>query len=403
MSPFACACALVVDDDPILVELAAAILRARGVREILKASDGAAALDVLAHRLSDVQLIVCDLQMPNLDGIAFLRKLGALRFTGSVVIVSSMNDAVLTLASRLAQTLGVRVLGVVSKPLQPAALNRILDAWQAPVARAGRALVTEMGEAALRQALADGDIIAHYQPKLDIATGRILGAEALARWKSPDGTLVAPDRFIPLAERTGLIAGLDRSIMQQAIADLPRARAISHGFTVSVNASAQTLGDVAIYDVLVDLLAVGGLDHSALVLEVTESQVLKRTPELLEVLGRLSVAGFHLAIDDFGTGFSNLETLREFPFNEIKIDRSFVKDALSCKRANASVASCLMLGRALGMTVVAEGVETAEHWNFLALNRTPTAQGYYIAKPMALDDLLSWMRQRNSGPVRLAG
>jgi EAL domain-containing protein (putative c-di-GMP-specific phosphodiesterase class I) len=144
------------------------------------------------------------------------------------------------------------------------------------------------------------------------------------------------------------------------------------------------------------------LRHSHFTLEITESQALRKTTSLMEVLGRLRLSGFALSIDDFGTGHSNLETLREFPFTEIKIDRSFVQEALSSASASASVEACLLLGREMGMTIVAEGVETKEHWQFLLSKGTTAAQGYFIAKPMSLRDMRSWMQQRAAMPAARA-
>ena len=135
--------------------------------------------------------------------------------------------------------------------------------------------------------------------------------------------------------------------------------------------------------------------------ELTERQALRTSSSLMEVLARLRVAGFELAIDDFGTGDSNLETLREYPFTEIKIDQSFVKDAPSCKRANATVEACLLLGRELGLKIVAEGVEADEHWQMLRTNGATTAQGYFIARPMPIEDMLEWMRFRSASSAAL--
>ena len=247
----------------------------------------------------------------------------------------------------------------------------------------------------MQKAIEDGEIVAFYQPKLDVASGKIIGAEALARWKRPDGTLIPPDRFIPLAEKSGLIAALDRRVIGHAVADLPALRMLEPALMLSANASAVTLSDLQLFDYLTDLMASHRLDPSALVLEITESQVLDKTATLMEILCRLRLAGFELSIDDFGTGHSNLTALSEFPFTELKIDRSFIMDALTCNRANASVESCLLLGREMAMHVVAEGVETAEHWQLLEKNGASAAQGYYIARPMPLDAFIDWIRARN--------
>ena len=205
-----------------------------------------------------------------------------------------------------------------------------------------------------------------------------------------------PIDFIPLAEKTGLIAALDRRVISNAVADLPALRLLEPAFVLSANASAVTLSDLQLFDYLTGVMASHRLDPSSLILEITESQALDKTAALLEILCRLRLAGFELSIDDFGTGHSNLTALREFPFTELKIDRSFMMDALTCNRANAGVESCLLLGRQMAMHVVAEGVETAEHWQLLKKNGASAAQGYYIARPMPLDVFIDWIRTRNA-------
>ncbi len=395
-------CALVVDDDPILLEVANSLLRKRGFHEVVRATNGVEALEALTRRRADIGLILCDLQMPEMDGIAFMRGLATLSYSGPVVIVSSMSDQVRSLASQVGKSHGLNILGTVKKPLSPAKLNAFLDGGGEVVARPAVRARDEVSEAALREALATGAIVAHYQPKLDMATGQIVGAEALARWEQPDGSFIPPDRFVPLAERTGLIAAIDHCIMHRASADLVQLQAVHPSFCVSVNAGVDTLDDVKVYDMLVGMLAAKGIRHSHFTVEITESQALRKTASLMEVLGRLRLAGFALSIDDFGTGHSNLETLREFPFTEIKIDRSFVQDALSSASAKASVEACLLLGREMGMTVVAEGVETKEHWQFLRSKGATAAQGYFIAKPMPLRDMRTWMQQHASIPAARA-
>jgi CheY-like chemotaxis protein len=234
-------CALVVDDDPILAEAATSLLRLRGVREVLKANDGAAALELLTKRQNEIDLILCDLQMPNMDGVAFMRGLGAQKYHGAVAIMSAMSDGVLSLASQLAKSHGLNFLGVVKKPLTRAqfdALTNTSDRRTAPVMSRPE---PEVDEATLRKAIEDRQIVAFYQPKLEVPSGRLIGAEALARWRRPDGSLIPPDRFVPLAEKNGLIAALDQCVIANAVADLPLLRSLEPALAVSVNASAATL------------------------------------------------------------------------------------------------------------------------------------------------------------------
>jgi diguanylate cyclase (GGDEF)-like protein len=240
----------------------------------------------------------------------------------------------------------------------------------------------------LRAAIDSGALTVTYQPKLEVASGRIVGAEALARWPHPTRGAVHPDVFIPIAEHTGQIAALTRVVLIDALRDCRRWRDAGLDLGVAVNLSARGLLADRLVEEVAGLLAALGLPASALTLEVTEGQVMTDFEQAVRALGQLSDLGVHLAVDDFGTGYSSLGYLRELPVDEMKIDQSFVVGMASDAGDQAIVEAAVTLGHSLGLRVVAEGVDDAETHRRLAAMGCDLLQGFHIGRPMPPDELL---------------
>ena len=217
-----------------------------------------------------------------------------------------------------------------------------------------------------------------------------VGVEALARWQHPVKGMIPPDRFIPLAEESGLIDELTVSMVEQSLAEVARWQTENLTLDVSINYSALSLADLGLPDYLAGLVAARDLKADRVTVEVTESSVLTEIQNSLDVLTRLRMKGFQLSIDDFGTGFSSMQQLQNIPFTELKIDQSFVKRALSDKDAKAIVETTVDLGRRLVMSVIAEGVEDLETLELLKNYQCNQVQGYFIAKPMPGNQILEW-------------
>lgn len=246
----------------------------------------------------------------------------------------------------------------------------------------------------LAAGLTVGEVVAYYQPKIDIASGVVTGVEALARWLHPEFGLIGPDRFVPIAEKYDLIDDLTEAMFANHLEDARMWRDQGLNIKTSVNLSAQLLADLRFPDEAAARMQAAGLECSRLVFEITESQLLHRRAEIIEVLARLRILGFEISIDDFGTGHSNIDSLRDFPFCELKIDKSFVRAAVDDAFARTCVEASTALARKLNMRVVAEGVETAEQWDYIASLGIDQVQGYYIAAPMSADGFVDWMGRR---------
>jgi EAL domain-containing protein (putative c-di-GMP-specific phosphodiesterase class I)/ActR/RegA family two-component response regulator len=383
---------LVVDDDPVLCLLAESYFESRGAQSIWMAQDGKQAIDVLFDRAREIDFMLIDLNMPELDGIQFLRYLKKCDYTGPFAILSGESGAVVRSAQSLARAHNLNLLGALSKPFDSNALTQLLDKSKIeprePIVAKDEP--TPVTPSDLEAALSAGHILPHYQPKLDVNTGNVTGAEALARWIHAERGVIPPDVFIPMAERYGLIGTLTDVMFQRAVVDASHWARAPWTIKCAINLSAHVLANLDFPDLAAERVNAAGLDRGNFIFEITESQVLQQRANAAEVLTRLRLLGFEISIDDFGTGYSNIENLSEFPFTELKIDRSFVRNAINDPFAQTCVETSVQLGKKLDLRVVAEGVETAEDWDFVAAAGVDEVQGYYIAKPMPADAFRQW-------------
>jgi diguanylate cyclase (GGDEF)-like protein len=250
----------------------------------------------------------------------------------------------------------------------------------------------------LRRALDLGDFVLHYQPKVTISTGEVVGAEALVRWQHRERGLVFPDAFIPLAEHTGLIGPLTRCVLDTALAQARTWADAGRPLPISVNLSARNLLDERLPDQVAQLLAAHGVAPELLELEVTESAIMTEPVRAQQVLEKLSALGVCISIDDFGAGYTSFGQLKTLPVGELKIDRSFVMTMIE-DRTNALIVQSLVdLGHNLGLRLVAEGVESEHALRALAAFGCDVAQGYHLARPMTAEAFDTWRAGRRVTP-----
>ncbi len=245
-------------------------------------------------------------------------------------------------------------------------------------------------EAQMRRAISEQGFVLHYQPKLDLASQRITGMEALIRWPMEDGRMVSPADFIPLAEDTGLINPIGDWILERAFADtLEIERRTGHRLTVAVNLSARQFQNPKLIDTVADALARSGLPPRQVELEITEGMLMHNVNEACKAMRKLRSLGVALAIDDFGTGYSSLAYLRNFPVNTLKIDRTFVNDLRASTSDACIISAVIGLGLGLGLEIVAEGVETEQQLALLRKSGCHQAQGFHIARPEPLEAIIA--------------
>ena len=257
-----------------------------------------------------------------------------------------------------------------------------------------RAQARKNMERDLRQALERDELQLYYQPRVNIKTGEMVGAEALLRWQHPEKGMVPPNEFIPIAESTGLIMEIGAWVLNTACAQHVAWRdAGLSAISVAVNLSAVQFRSASLIETVSQAIKDTGIEPSYLELEITESMIMDRIESVLQILQWFRNLGIQMSIDDFGTGYCSLGYLKRFPVNNLKIDRSFVRGVIEEEDDAAIVKTIITLSRNLGLKVVAEGVETNAQLEFLRQQGCEEAQGYYFSRPVPADQLIAWHLQ----------
>lgn len=321
----------------------------------------------------DPTIIVLDLQMPDIDGVELLRELAAQECEAQIVLISGMDLRVLSTAEHLGKSLGLKMLGVLCKPIMLDDLEAMLET----AASHGRSI----SASDLNLALELGQFQVYYQPKARrIASGwRVDAAEALVRWRHPKFGLMLPNEFIPLAESSGVIGPLTDFVFRQVARQISAWQAEGHNYKVAVNCSVALINDLHFPDRLAGFLRECDVDPAMVVVELTESAAMLDPQLTMDILTRLRLKNFGLSVDDFGTGFSSLAQLYRMPFNELKIDSSFVRDMVKDAEAHTIVETLVVMAKKLGMQVCAEGVENSEALALLGEMNCDSVQGFLIS------------------------
>jgi len=340
-------------------------------------------------------ILILDLIMPDMDGIEVMRELTETDQKFPIILVSGYDSGILHSAEQLALAHSLEIIATLNKPIAFKRLQDIiltytkLDRLEVQPANQFNLTVSE-----LNNAIKNNQLVLHYQPQIDINTGSLTGVEALVRWQHPAYGLIYPNLFIPLAENNGLIGDLTALVIRQAVQQSLLWRSEKLITQVSVNISAENITSLSLPEQLSVMLATHQIDSSLLTLEITESALMGKLTTSLDILTRLRMKGIELSIDDFGTGYSSLSQLYRVPFTELKIDRSFVMNIANDDEARGIVKTCIMLGHELNMHVVAEGVEDQKTLTLLKEMGCDIAQGFYIAKPMPTEQLMTWIKNQ---------
>ncbi|MFU8896684.1 MAG: bacteriohemerythrin [Gammaproteobacteria bacterium] len=406
---------LVLDDDPTIGATVAMIAESAGFESV-----ATTAPEEFFRLLDDAwpSHIALDLVMPEMDGVQVMTHLAARQCKAGIVITSGVGSRVLDAAKRSAAEHGLNIVGTLSKPFTPAALRALLlaaepGAWDetdtdlhqlAPRVQTD----PEISRADLVRAIAENELFLVYQPQVSCRNGEVSGFEALVRWRHPSLGIVMPDRFIPIAEGTGLIDAVTDRVVELGFAWLARsfpcqpedapADEVDQDqlATLSINLSARSLGDRDFVEDLLEACLRHKLSPERIILELTESSAMRDPVATLDQLTRMRMKGFQLSIDDFGTGFSSMLQLARLPFSEIKVDKSFVMAAMQSVESRAVIRSIIELGNSFGLRTVAEGVEDAGTLEYLAGLGCDIAQGYFISRPMPDQDLANWLAARSA-------
>jgi len=389
---------LALDDDTFILNMLGHLLRSLNQDRFRLFESAVDAIEYIT-KVESPDLVLLDINMPDIDGIQFIRLLKEQKFSGSLVFMSGEDELMHQTLLKLASLHGLNVIGSIYKPLSQYHLQQVLT-------RADKVLQSQNNHEAYSQqqkcysideiakGIEAGEFVNYYQPKVCLISGNWVGVEALVRWLHPDDGVIGPAAFISKCEEFHMIGQLTEQVIENICRDhqsLPRDQAQS--FRCAVNLSMDDISNVDFTDWILQRIRGCGLSSKSFVLEVTESRLVQNLIDVLDVLARLRLNRFKLSIDDFGTGHSSMLQLRDMPFDQLKIDRAFVHEAYEDARRNAILRTTLSLSTELDMEVVAEGIETVEDWRYLQAKGCEIGQGFFIARPMPLEQLYQWSIQ----------
>lgn len=385
---------LIVDDQPLIRLVLSKSLIKIGDFEILEASNGKEAYSIV--NLHSVDVIFCDLNMPDSDGLYLLQRLIQFKYTGAVILISGEDDALLNSTRILAGYYDLNILGIAAKPITSEQIKGYLDsALKSPHFQSQHEL-TQIESDRLSRLMDDHNVIAYFQPQYDIKTQNIIGFEALARIRD-GGKIIGPGQFIQVAENSGLIDKLTKLVIEAALESFSKLDKRYKKISLSINISSIVLEDESFPKWLSNITEQYGLDNESIICELTETMI-SNDPAIVHVaLLRLRMMRFRLSIDDFGTGYASLTQLHALPFDELKIDRCFIIDMLTNAKSLAVCSRSLSLAKDLGLTSVAEGIEdqdTLERLKELGCN---FAQGFYLARPEYSEDAIDRINNDQNG------
>lgn len=380
---------LILEDDPIDMEIACCTLRKNGVTRISNCSDGNQALIVV--RTYEPEIIICDLNIPGMDGISFLRLSAESGYRGGIILLSGADRSVMKAAENLVRAYGLQLLGSLRKPLiEDEVIKALCKQTHSQSEQRQYAKVAVLSLSELQKGLGENCVEVFYQPKISIRNKRVIGAECLARWRHPTRGLLGPAAFISVLETHGLIDLMTKVMLEKAAAQLRKWSNQGHPIKLAVNVSMDNLDQLDLPEQFETIVQKVGIRPSQFILELTETRLMENLTISLEILTRLRLKGFGLSIDDFGTGFSTMENLKQLPFTELKIDRAFVNGAVHDEAAKAILSSSIQLGKIFHLNLVAEGVETQQDWDHIAESGCDEIQGFFIAQPMPAEQFITW-------------
>lgn len=344
-----------------------------------------------AYRGLNPEIVIIDLNLIGSDdGIGLLRFLGELKSTAKVILLSGMDEKIIGTAIHLGRSYGLTMLAGYQKPVDVKILIELLRDAK------GASTGTELSVSRLQEALRAKEFVLYYQPIVDLHSETIHSVEALVRLQLKGQELMFPDSFIPFCEQSGFIVELTHWVIEESFRQLQALNQLGIDIGMAINCSAKYLTDLDVPERILKMCNAYQLNPSKITLEITETVLMNKTQMIMDILARLRIKGFSLSIDDFGTGFSSLIELYRMPFNELKIDKSFVSELTHDKDAHTITKVILTLAKELNLkTTVAEGIETRETLEALKAIGGHLGQGFYFSKALPAHALIEWIRNAN--------
>lgn len=374
---------LIIDDEPGICELISDI--GESCHYTVASAHGLEAAQK-GYQLFNPTLIFLDLNLGHEDGIEFLRFLVSENYKHPLVLMSGADERILGTAQLLGKSQGLTVLTTLPKPFKIITVKEILDSQ--------KHISPNSDITKLIAAIDNQQFVMHYQPKISLRTHKTVGVEALVRWQTNEHELLYPDSFIPLAEEHNLIEPLTMVTIERSFAFYRELSQNQITIPIAINLSQKLLTKLSLPDELLAIAKGYEVNPQHIIFEITETAAIEQEKYAMDVLARIRLKGFMLAIDDFGIGYSSLQELYQMPFNELKIDRSFIRNLDTDRAARIIINSIIELAHNLNMQVVAEGVETETLLKILTELKCDVAQGYYFSRPLASEELKQWLLQQ---------
>jgi EAL domain-containing protein (putative c-di-GMP-specific phosphodiesterase class I)/CheY-like chemotaxis protein len=385
---------LVVDDDGLILEQLKTYFDDLGIISYQFESTVTSAMSNMVQQQHSYDLVMTDLNMPNVDGVTFMRFLSKVEYKGSLMIISGEDRRLLKSVVQLANAHGLNILGALEKPFNKSEFRQMLDKIATVISEKPNFIVDKpLSEEEINEGLSSGRLELLYQPKIDVSSMSVSSFEALSIWRMDNGNILGPDLFISVAEQSALINDLSDQVFLKAVRQLSSWHQQGHKYSVAVNFPMCSLERISLPDTLSAICSEANISPAFVTIEVTETAIINQEAIALDVISRLHLKGFRLSIDDFGTGYSSIDQLNKLPFSEIKIDRSFVDGAANSDSSRAILVSSVEMGKRMGISIVSEGVENQQDFNLLKEIGSDYVQGYLFSRPLPAADVLNWVKQ----------
>jgi EAL domain-containing protein (putative c-di-GMP-specific phosphodiesterase class I)/CheY-like chemotaxis protein len=392
---------MVVDDSDLQRLVSAELLHSMGLELIYEAANGLAALHILRSQTLHPAVLLVDLHMPGMDGIELIQAVAKLNPQIAIIIVSSADGMLLDTLGSLVHACQMRMLGALPKPLNGQNLRATLARYQPAPEHRPKAHYPSPSALDIKRAIRLNHIKPFYQPKVSLKQGKVVGFEALARWCDPLKGIIPPSEFIALASAHGLLKELTLSMLDAVLADMSAWHSLDIFPVISLNIAVTLLEDRHFAKDIISKVRQADIAPTKILLELTESALMNDQAAALGTIGRLKLNGFGFSIDDYGTGFSSMQQLSRIAFSELKLDRSFVCRVNENAHLCNIVQSALDMGQRLGLTTVAEGVETREELRVLQAMGCDEVQGFLFSPAMPACDVLPWLNSQDRAIQRL--
>lgn len=386
---------LISEEHPLTRQALVASLNSLGFHNVITAVNNDKALQAIAVE-KEVDILICSLSTSRSRELSFLRQASNYGQINSVLLISDVNPALSLAIKKFAQHSGYDLLGILRRPLNRADLKVALSTYKPKLIARPMISLAEMPSADhIAESLQNSEFIPYYQPKLDLNTGTIIGAEILMRWNHPEFGLLGPATFIDVAKHFGHFDAMTLDVLRQASKFLATHN-FAPDFKLAVNIDPDQLANPALHEKIYALLLSEHANPANLIIEITEAGLLDSPANCMENLIRLRMLGCGVSIDDFGTGFSSLQRICDVPCTEIKMDMSFTKALTHNKRSAAAIEAMVIFSNSIGVQLVAEGIETKEQYSALKALNCHIGQGYLISAPIPEDELTHLLSKQSS-------